>query len=195
MAKYVVFIKELAKSHIQTLEICNGLVSRYKDTPETELIIDFTECNFIYPDYIILFLCSIKYVESLGYHVFGTIELDADKKIVNYLAKMGFFKHLKVELPISVSEIDTNSAVQIQEYTSDTQIEVLNSILKVLKDKGSINENVYASLDYCFNEILDNVLNHTDEKRVWVVAQYYDNLNSIRLCVCDYGMGIHKSLN
>ncbi|MFY8187541.1 MAG: ATP-binding protein [Flavobacterium sp.] len=195
MHKYVVFIKELAKSHIQTLEICNDLVSRYKNVPETELIIDFTDCDFIYPDYVILFLCCIKYIESLGYNVFGTIELDADKKIVTYLAKIGFFNQLKVELPISVSEIDTNSAVQIQEYTSENQIEVLNSILKVLREKGSLNDNVYASLDYCFNEILDNVLNHTDEKRGWVVAQYYENLNSIRLCVCDYGLGIHKSLN
>ena len=74
-------------------------------------------------------------------------------------------------------------------------MEVLKSILKVLKEKGSINDNVYASLDYCFNEILDNVLNHTEEKEGWVVAQYFPSLNSIRLSVCDFGMGIHKSLN
>jgi anti-sigma regulatory factor (Ser/Thr protein kinase) len=195
MLTFTIHIKDLAKSHDQTLKLCNGLVKRYEEFPNTELIIDFSDCEFIYPDYAILFLCSIKYIESMGKNVFGTIKLDSNKKIVTYLAKMGFFEHLKVELPILISEIDVNSAVQIQEYTSDNQIDVLNSILKVLKDKASINDNVYASLDYCFNEILDNVLNHTEQKKGWVVAQYFPSLNSIRLAVCDFGLGIHKSLN
>jgi anti-sigma regulatory factor (Ser/Thr protein kinase) len=195
MTKYTVHIKDIAKSHNQTISVCNSLVHRYKEIPETELIIDFTDCEFIYPDYAILFLCTIKYIEFLGYNVFGTIKLDSNKKIVNYLARMGFFENLKVELPISVAKIDKSSAVQIQRYNSENQLEVLKSILKVLKEKGSINDNVYASLDYCFNEILDNVLNHTEEKEGWVVAQYFANLNSIRLIVCDFGMGIHKSLN
>lgn len=195
MAEYTIHIKDIAKSHDQTLKICNDLVARYKEVLETELIIDFTDCDFIYPDYVILFLCAIKYIESLGHKVFGTIKLDANKKIVTYLAKMGFFEHLKVKLPISVSEIDVNSAVQIQEYTSDNQITVLNSILKILREKSLINDNVYVSLDYCLNEILDNVLNHTVEKKGWVVAQYFPSLNSIRLAVCDFGLGIHKSLN
>jgi anti-sigma regulatory factor (Ser/Thr protein kinase) len=98
-------------------------------------------------------------------------------------------------LPIEIPKINRDNAVEIQKYTSENQIEVLNSILKVLKANGSINDNVYASLDYCFNEILDNVLNHTEEKVGWVVAQYFENLNSIRLIVCDFGMGIHRSLN
>ena len=71
----------------------------------------------------------------------------------------------------------------------------MNSVVRVLREKSALDDDVYASLDYCFNEILDNVLNHTEEKVGWVVAQYFANINSIRLIVCDFGMGIHKSLN
>jgi anti-sigma regulatory factor (Ser/Thr protein kinase) len=140
-------------------------------------------------------LCSIKYIESLNIKVSGTLKLGKNNKIVSYLAKMNFFEHLNIILPISVPKINPNNSVQIQKYTSENQLQVLNSILKVLREKSALNDNVYASLDYCFNEILDNVLNHTDEKVGWVVAQYFENINSIRLIVCDFGMGIQQSLN
>lgn len=195
MEIYSLLIKDIAKSHNQTISVCNALVNQYKSVPGTKLIIDFSDCDFIYPDYAILLLCSIKYIESLGIKVSGTLKLGKDNKIVSYLAKMNFFENLNVALPISIPKINPNNSVQIQKYTSDNQLQVLNSILKVLREKSSLNDDVYASLDYCFNEILDNVLNHTDEKIGWVVAQYFENINSIRLIVCDFGMGIHKSLN
>jgi anti-sigma regulatory factor (Ser/Thr protein kinase) len=195
MPTHFIHIKDIAKSHNKTISICNYLVEQYKAEPNTELIIDFSDCDFIYPDYAILLLCAIKYIEHLGIKVKGTVKLDTNKEIITYLAKMNFFENLNIELPISIPKINPHSSVQIQKYTSENQLEVLNSILKVLREKSSLNDDVYASLDYCFNEILDNVLNHTDEKVGWVVAQYFENINSIRLIVCDFGLGIHKSLN
>lgn len=195
MLTYILYIKDIAKSHNQTISVCNDLVNQYKSEPDTKLIIDFSDCDFIYPDYAILLLCSIKYIENLGVKVTGTLKLGRNNKIVIYLAKMNFFENLNVILPISIPKFNPNNSVQIQKYTSENQLEVLNSILKVLRQKSALDNDVYASLDYCFNEILDNVLNHTDEKVGWVVAQYFENINSIRLIVCDFGMGIHTSLN
>ena len=195
MQTYTLLIKDISKSHTQTIAVCKALVNQYIAEQNTKIIIDFSDCNFIYPDYAILLLCSIKHIENLGIEVKGTIKLDTNKEIVSYLAKMNFFENLNIELPISIPKINPHNSVQIQKYTSENQTEVLNSILKVLKEKSSLDDNVYASLDYCFNEILDNVLNHTDEKVGWVVAQYFENINSIRLIVCDFGMGIHASLN
>lgn len=195
MQTYTLRIKDIAKSHNETLEVCNALVNHYKKEPKSSLIIDFSDCDFIYPDYAILLLCSIKYIESLGIKVSGTLKLGKNNKIVIYLAKMNFFENLNVKLPIEIPNFNPNNAVQIQQYTSENQLEVLHKILNVLKEKSSLDDTVYASLDYCFNEILDNVLNHTDEKVGWVVAQYFENINSIRLIVCDFGMGIHQSLN
>jgi anti-sigma regulatory factor (Ser/Thr protein kinase) len=168
-------------------------VNQYTNFPDTELIIDFSDCNFIYPDYALLFLCTIKYIEHLGHKVTGKIKLDANKNIVNYLAKMSFFEHLNVTLPISIP--NSNNSVKIKRYTSQNQFIVLNSILKVLREKASLDENVYTSLDYCLNEVLDNVLNHIEKKTGWVVAQYFGNINSVRIIICDFRMGIHKSLN
>lgn len=195
MQEYVLKIIDFSKSHRETIKYCNLLVERYNENPNTYLIIDFSNCDFIYPDYAILLLCSLKYIESNGCKITGKVKFAPNNQVIIYLTKMSFFENLNIKLPVEIQKINPTNAVHIQKYTSENQLDVLNSILKVLKSKGSINDNVYASLDYCFNEILDNVLNHTEEKVGWVVAQYFGNLNSIRLIVCDYGMGIHKSLN
>lgn len=195
MEIYTLHIKDIAKSHNDTLKQCDLLVNQFKKTPSTKLIIDFSDCDFIYPDYALLLLCSIKYIENLGIKVSGTLKLGKNNKIVIYLAKMNFFENLNVKIPVEIPKFNPNNAVQIQRYTSENQIEVLKKILKVLKEKSSLKDSVYASLDYCFNEILDNVLNHTEEKVGYIVAQYFENINSIRLIVCDFGMGIQASLN
>lgn len=186
--------KDLSSQN-KTIAICDAIVIQYEKYPETELIIDFDNCEFIYPDYALLFICTIKYLERIGCKVVGQILINRESKTAKYLAEMNFFETLKVEFPFHADNIDDKSSVQIQKYTSENQIEVLHSILKVLREKSSMNDNVYASLDYCLNEVLDNVLNHSEENEGWVVAQYYENLNSIRLIVADYGIGIHKSLN
>jgi len=156
---YNIMFKDLSSQN-KTIAICDAIVIQYEKYPETELIIDFDNCEFIYPDYALLFICTIKYLERIGCKVVGQILINRESKTAKYLAEMNFFETLKVEFPFHADNIDDKSSVQIQKYTSENQIEVLHSILKVLREKSSMNDNVYASLDYCLNEVLDNVLNH-----------------------------------
>lgn len=183
------------KSQIKAIEACDGLVNAYNYNKNTKVIIDFSDCEFIYPDYVLILVCTIKYLENRGCNIHGEIKINRDSKLTEYLASMDFFENLKVKFPFEIKPINEKSSVKIQRYTSENQIEVLKSILKVLKENSYMNDNVYTGLDYCLNEILDNVLNHSETKEGWVVAQYFENLNSIRLIVADYGIGIHKSLN
>lgn len=192
---FLIRIRELAKSHGQALKVCSDLVNQYKIVPTTEVSIDFTNCNFIYPDYALLLLCTVKYLESLGYVVSGRIYVQQASLPANYLAGMKFFEELKVQLPFSVDKGNDETSVQIQKYTRQNQITVLHSFLGILRKKASMHENVYVSLDYCLNEILDNVLNHSEQNEGWIAAQYFSTLNTIRLIVCDYGIGVHKSLS
>lgn len=69
MPNYTLFIKDIAKSHNKTIAVCKNLVNQYKSQPTTKLILDFTDCTFIYPDYAILLLCTIKYIEQCGIEV------------------------------------------------------------------------------------------------------------------------------
>jgi anti-sigma regulatory factor (Ser/Thr protein kinase) len=195
MSDYILKVRELTASHEKTLEACHNLITQFKKEPESYLIIDFENCDFLYPDYALLLLCSIKYIESKGIKVNGKIKMDTSKVIYQYLLKMDFFKNLHIDIPKLEINNEDYSFVEIQTYTSENQIEVQNRIIKVLREKSKINDDVLTGLDYCLNEILDNILNHSKEKEGWVVAQYFSTLNQIRLMVADHGIGIKEALN
>lgn len=195
MEEYTLKMKSLVISHEMTLKACNELVNRFLNKPNTYLIIDFNDCQFLYPDYALLLLCTIKFIESKGIEVHGNIKMDKSTSIFQYLLKMDFFKNLKIDLPKTEINNEDYSFVEIQTYNSDNQIEVQNRIIRVLREKSKINDDVLTGLDYCLNEILDNILNHSKEKEGWVVAQYFASLNQIRLMVVDHGIGIQAALN
>ncbi len=198
MNDFVFTINDSVSCHEDVLSHCNKMVQHFEKYPKSKLILDCSLVNFIYPDYALLILCSIKYLESLGINIVGKFKYNPNSSIVTYLSKMQFFNNLDINIPNSLKNLYPHSFVKIQSYNKDNQIDVLTSILKMLRVNSKIDDNVYASLDYCFNEILDNVLNHSDKElgkgKGWVVAQYFPNLNSIRLMVCDFGIGIKKAL-
>ena len=191
---YKLNINKITKSHESVLKTCNDLVSFFKKNDNAEIELDFSDCIFIYPDYSLLLLCVLKYIESIGIIVRGRV-IYRESNIVDYLSRMNFFKYLKVEIPEKFKRLSSNRFVEIQQYNADNQLDVLNSIMSVIRENTSINQNVVTGLDYCLNEILDNVLNHSKSEIGWVVAQYFEKINSIRLIVSDYGIGIYKSLN
>lgn len=182
-------------SHETVLERCTAMVDYFKANPEAKILIDFRGLNFIYPDYSLLVLCAMKYLESIGITVTGRIRYSKNSGGLEYLSQMGFFKHLEVDIPHKLRNKKPDSYVSIQQYNSDNQMEVLEKLMGVVKANVPIDDNVFASLDYCFNEILDNVLLHSNVGEGWVVGQYFPNMNALRLIVCDHGIGICESLS
>ena len=195
MKSFTLNINYISQSHENVIEECSKMVKEFEIDPETNLILDFSNCDFLYPDYALIVLCAIKYIESNGIEVHGKIKLDKSTFIYSFLLKIDFFKNLKIDLPkIQTNFVDT-SFVEIQNYTSENQLEVLTRIVKLLREKSKMDDDVFTGLDYCLNEILDNILNHSKEKEGWVVAQYYHKLNQIRLMIVDHGIGIQQALN
>ena len=194
MADFVFKIGDSISNHEDVLKRCDDMVKHFIANPHSNIVMDFRRLNFIYPDYALMILCSLKYLENIGINVTGTIKYSEGSTAITYLSKMQFFNNLNVAVPNAFNNLYPHSFVQIQEYTEENQLEVLKSILEMLRVNGNIDANVYAGLDYCFNEILDNVLNHSTVDKGWVVAQYFPNLNTIRLMVCDFGVGIKEAL-
>lgn len=195
MNNFTLNINYISQSHENVIEECHKMVCEFQKEPKTNLIIDFTNCDFLYPDYALILLCTIKYIESKGIEVHGKIKLDKNTLIYNFLLKIDFFKNLKIDLPKTENTFQDNNFIEIQSYNSENQIPVLHRIIKLLKEKSKMDDDVFTGLDYCLNEILDNILNHSQEKEGWVVAQYFHKLNQIRLMVIDHGIGIQKALN
>ena len=195
MGTYTLNINHISQSHENVIEECHKMVIQFEKEPTTRLDLDFTNCSFLYPDYALILLCAIKYIESKGTEVHGKINLDKNTFIYNFLLKIVFFKNLHLDLPKIENTYNDHSFIEIQKYTKENQLLVLHKIVKMLKEKSKMDDDVFTGLDYCLNEILDNILNHSQENSGWVVAQYFHKLNQIRLMVVDHGIGIQQALN
>ena len=55
-------------------------------------------------------------------------------------------------------------------------------------------EGVIQGLEWCVNEIMDNVLQHADTTHGYVMGQIHSASQHIAFCIYDYGQGIFNSL-
>lgn len=72
---------------------------------------------------------------------------------------------------------------------------VYSDVVNLLKACPEIELSVLQLLSYCFYEILDNVLTHSEKSCGTVISQYIPQENAIRILVVDDGIGIKASLS
>lgn len=160
------------------------------------LVLDMTnsdDSRDVYPDFLLLIVSALRYLDRFEIKPSGNILYNPQK--VNYISRMDFFTNLNVEFEEEIKRKDsTGKCIEISRFDQETIFGTYDSIIKILDSFPSIELTVLQGLGYCFYELLDNVLNHSEENGGWVVAHYYKAESTIRIMICDTGIGIHKSL-
>lgn len=88
-----------------------------------------------------------------------------------------------------------SSRIAIEVFDDTSIYHVYSDIVKMLNDYPEIELTVLQAMAYCFYEVLDNVLTHS-EKRVGTVLTLFDEKNTkVKILVVDDGIGINKSLS
>lgn len=86
------------------------------------------------------------------------------------------------------------SQVSIDVFDKDSIDAVYSRVIKVLRSYLSIELGVLQALSYCFYEVLDNVLIHSDKHLGTVITTNDEENHILRVLVADDGVGVHKSL-
>lgn len=55
-------------------------------------------------------------------------------------------------------------------------------------------KGVIDGLIWCLNEVMDNVLVHSDCDEGYILVQYHPTTKHIAICIFDYGIGIYRTL-
>ena len=84
--------------------------------------------------------------------------------------------------------------VSIDVFDKDSIDAVYSRVIKVLRSYLSIELGVLQALSYCFYEVLDNVLIHSDKHLGTVITANDEENHILRVLVADDGIGVHKSL-
>lgn len=84
--------------------------------------------------------------------------------------------------------------VAIDVFDEKNIYDVYERVIETLSQHVNIETTLLQALNYCFYEILDNVLTHSGKELGTVITQYSPQKHTLSMLVADDGQGIHKSL-
>ena len=82
----------------------------------------------------------------------------------------------------------------IEVFDNDTIYNTYTDIVRLLNSYPDVELSVLQALSYCFYEVLDNVLTHSEKICGTVLMRYLSDVNRIQILVADDGIGVLKSL-
>lgn len=85
-------------------------------------------------------------------------------------------------------------SVSIDVFDTDSINDVYSDVIKVLTSHFDIEVSVLQAINYCFYEVLDNVLIHSGRPIGTVLTHYNQDENVLKILVADDGVGIRASL-
>lgn len=167
-----------------------SLYLTFKGTAITEdLNFDLSQLNFVCP-FLILPACS--YISTTKNSSFSIGE---NSKIRSYLETVKFPKGVS-----SVSEFQKQtqktknyipiSVLQREEPSKREQLESLFSALvyKTINKAGI--KGITNSIYYPITELVANIFEHSKQNKGFIFGQFYQNINSLDICIVDRGRGL-----
>lgn len=112
----------------------------------------------------------------------------------------GYIKHTHIDNPLIVQENMNNCIIQnpfdkVWFFSTDREIyELINYYLLSIRQADIIAEGVITSIEWCLNEVLDNILQHSDIGEGYIMGQIHPNSKRLSFCIFDAGIGIYNSL-
>ncbi len=89
----------------------------------------------------------------------------------------------------------TSEAIpNIEVFDTESIYNVYSDIVRLLNGYPDIELSVLQGLGYCFYEVLDNVLTHSEKVCGTVITRYVPDSSMIQILVADDGIGIQRSL-
>lgn len=125
------------------------------------------------------------------------VKFTVDNSNNPYLSKCGFFEPYYLEN--EETQVFRNPLDKIFVFSKEREIEgqvanLVQSYIDCLSRTAKCGEGVLSGLIWCINEIMDNVLVHSESNYGYVMTQYHKKKKVFALCVYDCGIGIYNSL-
>ena len=128
--------------------------------------------------------------------------------IINYYRKNGvkiwvscppdsYASHVRLYNPIPAEEIisEISPFNKVFSFSSEEGVfKLVNTYLIALRQADELEKGVIQSLEWCMNETIDNVLQHSMTDVGFVMAQLNRTNKTFNFCVFDSGIGIYNSL-
>jgi len=111
--------------------------------------------------------------------------------------RTSYVNHVRIYNPIKIEESssDISPFDKVYSFSSEEGVSKIVAMYSLALRQGDTLENgVIQSLEWCMNESIDNVLQHSMSKKGFVMAQLHKQNKTFNFCVFDTGIGIFNSL-
>lgn len=155
-----------------------------------EIIFDFKTLQFVKPVGVTVLSNLVAWLNKKGVVTKFIADWDRYRDPISYLDDSLFFQqHINKKIKKSASPRVTTIPLQHVKYQSSYQW-MENNFLTWISNRLSLTRASLADIKVCIEEIFNNINDHAEEQIGCVFAQHYPNLNSIRIAISDFGVGI-----
>ncbi len=162
-------------------EIYNGNQREYRD-----FVLDFSAVEGAFPNACAPVAGIIEYYRSQHDYSFEF------ENVSDYLERTHTLAPLVVAADLSRHPSLLNT---VWKFASADDIHTLvDSLLDEISRAAECQTGVIQGLEWCINEIMDNVLQHAETTHGYVMGQIHPTSQHIALCIYDCGKGIYNSL-
>ena len=112
-----------------------------------------------------------------------------------------YLQHTMFDSPKTVREhIENGGLVRpldvVWKYSDSVEVNALvNSVVQEMLAKTSLESGVISGIEWCLNEVMDNVLQHSVSGIGYFMASYQPGNHILSICVYDNGVGILNSFS
>lgn len=153
-----------------------------------DFILDFSKVQDggVYPNVCVPLAGLLEYYQIDRHYSFQY------KEVPNFLSITNTLKPLVIE----DNDQHRKSPLDIvwKFSNADEVFSLVNSYLDFVSKSARCQNGVIQGLEWCLNEIMDNVLQHANTTYGYVMGQIHSESQHIAICIYDCGQGIFNSL-
>ncbi|KXS41962.1 MAG: Uncharacterized protein AWU54_1470 [Candidatus Frackibacter sp. T328-2] len=163
-------------------------IIRHKDEIDT-LKMDFTECSFISPASIGLICSVLKLLQKT--EELNSIDIIESRYDINsYMSRMNLFSELGIDRVERFRRHNPNGRfIPLTKVESEENFRIIQDIMDMIEANFALSRELFLCLDWCFNEIVDNIEVHASSPiDGYVIGQNYQH--RLEITIIDCGISI-----
>lgn len=168
-------------------EIINSLKRLHFKFGHKKIVFDLQQIEKVFP---------YPTVPIAGYIHYFQESLNVEFEFINvptYLRKIHFLS--PDDINKTTTGLGTNFLDRIWLFHTSTDVHLLvNGFLSSIRKSCTVEEGILQACEWGLNEIMDNVIQHSNENVGFVMAQVLKDSNILKVSIFDYGQGIFESL-
>ncbi len=152
-----------------------------------DVILDFSSTERVFPEACVPLSAFINLLTTEG------MRFDA-RSASSYLVTSRMMSPLTVDT--ARARDSTHPLAKVWRFNESAEVfKLVTMFVEALAAAHVCSTGVLEGYEWCLNEVLDNVLQHSDGSAGFVMMQVHRSNNRLSICISDHGQGIFRSLS